>query len=280
MIWLDLLLSVVIAAAAFFGAACLSNAWRKLKKSEPSTLAILAQLPGYDCGLCGKVDCRTYAHAIDKEGADPALCIPGGSRLETLIRGQLASRGGDPRERAMRAIVRCGGRKGAAAEDFPYDGRPSCRSAVAQYGGPKSCKDGCLGFGSCVSACPLGAIRVVAGLAMVNPERCTGCGQCLASCPTGVIDLVPRGQSWYVACSSRREPQARSAGCSAACSACGECSSRSLHGEFALSGDLAAENRDAQGGKWEEIAGHCPNSCIVLSGKEKKRASPFPRKDR
>lgn len=277
MIWLDIAIVVVLAVASFFGASFLSTAWRRLRRTEPSTQAIAALLPGYDCGLCGRSDCRSYAAAIDKDAADPALCIPGGSRLETLLRALLAERPGDQRAIAQRAVVRCGGRKGAAVEDFPYDGRPSCRSAVDQYGGPKRCKEGCLGFGSCAAACPVGAIRIASGLAIVNPDRCTGCGLCVSSCPTGIIDLIPRSQSWYVACSSRRDPAARSRDCSAACSACGECSEASLHSEFSLPGGaLARENHDAQSGHWEELAARCPSACIVLAGKEKKRASPFP----
>jgi Na+-translocating ferredoxin:NAD+ oxidoreductase subunit B len=276
MIWLDVAIAVVIAIASFFGASFLSTAWRKLKRTESGTQAIALLLPGYDCGLCGHTDCRAYAAAIDKERADPALCIPGGSRLETLLRALLSERPGDPRAAAKRAVVRCGGRKDAAVEDFPYDGRPSCRSAVEHYGGPKRCKEGCLGFGSCAAVCPVGAIRVVSGLAVVNPDRCTGCGQCVSSCPTGIIDLIPRGQSWYVACSSRRAPEARARDCSAACSACGDCSGASLHNEFSIVDGLAKENPDAQAGHWEELAEHCPRACIVLAGKEKKRSSPFP----
>jgi Na+-translocating ferredoxin:NAD+ oxidoreductase subunit B len=276
MIWLDILICFFIALAVFWGTSFLSSAWRKLKKTEPETQAIAAMLPGYDCGLCGKQDCRSYALAIDQEGADPALCGPGGQSLESRLRARLGERPGDPRALALRAVVRCGGRRGAAAEDYPYDGLPSCRSAVELYGGPKLCEEGCLGFGSCVSACPALAIRIVKGLAVVDPALCTGCGACIKSCPTGVIELIPREQAWYVACSSHRDPELRSGDCSSACTACGECARVSVRGEFALAGNLASENPDIQSSRWQEIAERCPSRCIVLSGTEKKRRSPFP----
>jgi len=50
---------------------------------------------------------------------------------------------------------------------------------------PSAC-DGC---GSCVSACPFGAISMADGLAVVDPSGCKGCGGCVPVCPTDAIDL-------------------------------------------------------------------------------------------
>ena len=275
MIWLNVSIVFILAIGSFFGAAFFSSAWKRRKNSGTGNHGIEAMLPGYDCGLCGMPDCRTYAAAVDTEGADPALCRPGGSRLESRLRAVLAERPGDARGRARRAVVRCGGGKGVAAEDFHYDGRGSCRSAVELYGGPKRCKDGCVGLGSCVDACPLGAIRVVSGLAFVNPGICTGCGLCLNACPPGVIALIPREQSWYVACSSRREPDSREKDCAAACTACGECSSRSLRGEFRVEEGMSRENSDAISAAWPDIAEKCPTSAIAQIGIVKRHHSPF-----
>jgi Na+-translocating ferredoxin:NAD+ oxidoreductase subunit B len=279
-IWLRLALLLVVAIAASFGASFFSLAWKRRKQVEAETLRIEAMLPGYDCGLCGQPDCRSYAAAIDRQGADPALCGPGGSRLESRLRSWLSARPEDPRRLSLRAVVRCGGREGLAARAFPYDGRRECRSAAEMYGGPKSCKEGCLGLGSCVEVCPRGAIRVAAGLACISPSLCTGCGECAKICPNGVISLVPREQLWYVACSSTRAPAPRKADCAAACTACRECSDRSNRSEFFLEGELARENAEASAGHWAEIAAHCPSSTIVLAGSEKRRPSPFRRNGR
>jgi len=278
MIWLTASVVLLLAIASSFAASFLSSGWKRRRKAEPGTLRVEAMLPGYDCGICGRADCRSYAYAVDAEGADPALCSPGGSRLESRLRSLLSERRGDARALERRAAVRCGGRKGAAAVEFAYDGRRDCRSAVALYGGPKRCKEGCVGFGSCVPACPSGAIRLASGLAIVNPSLCTGCGECVKACPTGVISLIPRSQVWYVACSSRREGESKLRDCSAACTACGECSGQSVRGEFRLEEGLARENPEAEAGRWQDIAESCPTRAIALAGAEKRRPSPFPKK--
>lgn len=100
--WLKLAIVLVTAAAFSFGASFLSSAWRRRRKAASETLRLEAMLPGFDCGLCGRSDCRAYAAAIDLEGADPALCLPGGERLETRLRSSLATRPGDRRALAPR----------------------------------------------------------------------------------------------------------------------------------------------------------------------------------
>ncbi len=49
----------------------------------------------------------------------------------------------------------------------------------------------CIGSGSCVKACPEGALGLVEGKAhLVNPAVCIGHGACMASCPFEAIKLV------------------------------------------------------------------------------------------
>ncbi|HIC92766.1 MAG TPA: 4Fe-4S dicluster domain-containing protein [Anaerolineae bacterium] len=48
----------------------------------------------------------------------------------------------------------------------------------------------CVGCGSCVEACPIGAISLVGGTARVDQERCTECEACVEACPNGAMLAV------------------------------------------------------------------------------------------
>ena len=49
----------------------------------------------------------------------------------------------------------------------------------------------CIGSGSCVRACPEGALGLIAGKAVLtNPSACIGHGACHAACPVDGITLV------------------------------------------------------------------------------------------
>jgi len=64
-----------------------------------------------------------------------------------------------------------------------------------------SAGDACVGCGTCIDACPVGAIALVDGRAVIG-AACKGCGRCAALCPTGAITLDldaeadPRAQLW------------------------------------------------------------------------------------
>jgi Na+-translocating ferredoxin:NAD+ oxidoreductase subunit B len=55
-------------------------------------------------------------------------------------------------------------------------------------------RDRCIGCGTCVERCGMGAATVssVDGLSEQNPDRCIGCGLCVTTCPAKVRRLVPK----------------------------------------------------------------------------------------
>ncbi|HET7839696.1 MAG TPA: 4Fe-4S binding protein [Rectinemataceae bacterium] len=272
MILLRLLFAIMVASFASFGASFLSSAWRRRRKADAAAMAVEGLLPGFDCGLCGAEDCRSYSIDIATKGADPGLCSPGGMRTESRIRSYLGESRGDGRAVRRLASILCAGDDKVAARDFEYDGQDDCLAAAALYGGPKRCKDGCLGFGTCARVCPLGAIRMEDGLARVDPGLCTGCGLCVPVCPNSIIVLRPESERWRVACSSHREPEAKAADCRKACIACGECVKNSFQGEFRLEKNLAS-TRPVENGQWELIAPVCPTGAIADRDMRKKTRS-------
>jgi len=278
MAWFRYLLAFPVVFAAATGAAFLSLAWKRRRKISNDAATIESRLPGHDCALCGFEGCREYAVAIESSGADPGLCAPGGAERADSLRRLLMERGNDPRSIRMKAVVRCGGTRTAVKFAFDYDGREDCASAVALYGGPKLCKDGCLGYGSCANACPLGAIRVRDGVAVVDDGLCTGCGACVSACPKGLVSLITADTPWFVACSSTAERSERKASCSAACDACGECVKHAMRNEFVIEAGIARAV-PVNGGAWADVAPRCPSGAIRSAIGQKKADPPFGRSD-
>ncbi|MDA8424500.1 MAG: 4Fe-4S binding protein [Treponema sp.] len=262
--WITALFVFLVSFGAFLGASFLAGVGRR-RMRDPDAARLARILPGYDCGVCGRVDCRDYAAALLNDGADPALCLPGGSATAASLRSVLVERGGASGSALKRAVVRCTGTSAAARVSFAYEGYVDCAAAAALYGGPKDCKNGCLGFGSCLRACPLGAIRIEKGCAIVDPRVCTGCGKCLSACPKDLLTLIPIEQRWFVACSAKKPPEERLKDCDTACTACGECARRSVQGEFVLDQDMAHASL-VWSESWEDIARACPTGAIKRVG--------------
>ncbi len=268
MTWLTFIIVFLFILAAAFVFLFSSPVWERRKKRNEDIDDIREILPGLDCGLCGLPNCRLYACDLVLRHGDPALCAPGGARCEAKLRAIL---GGD-RESAKVAFVRCAGGDSAVRPLYEYDGRENCAAAASLFGGLKGCPNACLGFGSCVSACPFHAISLANGVARVDPELCSGCGKCISVCPHNVIALIPAGSHWQVACNSELDPAARAAICLAACTACGKCAKLSAAWEFSMINGLAkasdtVSDRGPRSGDWAAIASQCPTGAIIHTGR-------------
>lgn len=57
---------------------------------------------------------------------------------------------------------------------------------TAAIGDPEKC----MGCGLCVEICPVGAISLENGSAVVDEGACTACGLCVAQCPNGAISMA------------------------------------------------------------------------------------------
>jgi ferredoxin len=52
----------------------------------------------------------------------------------------------------------------------------------------------CTGCGACVEICPVGAIALLDGEALVDQETCTGCLACVDVCPEGAVQPLIHGE--------------------------------------------------------------------------------------
>ena len=155
---------------------------------DPVVLSIAEALPGANCGACGFAGCSSCARAIAKGKASPDACLAGGPEVSLSV-AELMGVTIEIREPDI-AYLGCWYPPEKADTRFTYDGVTDCRAALMLFGGSKLCEIGCMSLGSCVAACPFGALSIgERGLPEVNTFLCTGCGSCEQICPKHIIRL-------------------------------------------------------------------------------------------
>jgi electron transport complex protein RnfB len=249
------------AVGLFFGAV-LGLTSRKLHiRVDAKTDKILGVLPNINCGACGYPLCSGFAKAVSQGKAEPAGCVPGGFKTAHAIADILGVT--ISVTEAGIAVVHCKGGLKEAAERSIYHGIMDCHAAMVAGNGSKVCADGCLGLGSCVSACPFSAISITANnVAVVNPDKCNGCGKCVGSCPRAIIGLIPRVHKIFLACSNHDYGAKVKKYCSVGCTACGVCVKSAAPGAIEMKDSLP--RLDYSGEENFIVAVHkCPSNCFV-----------------
>ena len=215
--------TVVVGAVGIFVGLFLGIAGIRFKvKVDEKEEAVLAALPGNNCGGCGFAGCSGLAAAIAKGEAPVNACPVGGEPVGKKI----AEIMGVEAESSVKkvAFVACQGDCDKAKKDYDYYGIEDCRMmSFVPGGGPKSCNSGCLGFGTCTKVCPFDAIHVVNGVAVVDRDACKACGKCIEVCPKKLISLVPYDAKLAVACSSADKGPVTMKACEVGCIGCGIC---------------------------------------------------------
>lgn len=90
--------------------------------------------------------------------------------------------------------------------------------------GVLQCEWGCLGKGSCVASCKLGAVFINGyGVAEINWDKCVGCGLCVKACPKELIRITTPEHTIYPVCASRDTGAVTRKVCGVGCIACGIC---------------------------------------------------------
>ena len=156
---------------------------------DPKIEAVEEALPGANCGGCGLPGCSSNAVAIVAGKSSASSCVAGGPDVTAEIAGIM----GVAIALKEPEIAAPGCSYGVEVADikYLYQGINDCRAAVLLSGGAKTCDIGCLGLGTCVRACPFGALSMGPdNLPVVDTELCTGCGTCERECPKHIITLT------------------------------------------------------------------------------------------
>ena len=180
-------------------------------------------LPGANCGACGYPGCDALAEAIYRGNAPVNKCPVGGEKSAKAIGALLGVEVKPIQETKL--LLFCSGGKENANRKFEYRGVEDCTTRAILWGGDLSCPYGCLGGGTCVNACPFGALSIGEnGLPVIDDSKCTKCGICVEVCPKHLFALVPKNTKVFVACSAKdlsgRDTRKV---CTAGCIKCGMC---------------------------------------------------------
>ncbi|HEY7727421.1 MAG TPA: 4Fe-4S binding protein, partial [Candidatus Eisenbacteria bacterium] len=177
-----------------------------------------------------------YAEAlVEQSDVPPNLCAPGRGSVAKAL-GQLTGKDvGVVLDRIV--VMRCQGTSAWARQEATYAGVHTCAAASLVFGGPKACKNGCLGLGDCVRACPFDALRIgMEGIAVVDRDKCTGCGLCVPACPKDLFQLYPRVHRIELSCVAREKQSIVRATCMVGCTLCRKCVSKCPAGAITWDG--------------------------------------------
>lgn len=218
-------------------------------------------LPGNNCGGCGYAGCDGLASAIVNGAAPATGCPVANAEAHAAIAAILGLEVGAVEKKV--AYVMCSGTCDKTERKYNYYGINDCRKAMFVPGqGDKLCSFGCLGFGSCVSACQFDAIHVVDGVAVVDKEKCVSCGKCVTACPKNLIELVPYSAPVAVACHSNDKGKDVRVACKTGCIACSICVKQCEFDAIHVENNLAKIDYEKCTG-CGKCAQKCPQKVIV-----------------
>ena len=230
-------------------------------ETNPLVEEVVEILPGANCGACGFAGCADFAEHVVNDNASLDGCPVGGFDVAKKIGGilgQEVSKG----EKAY-PYVRCNG--GVNCTDrFDYEGIEDCTAVIMLSDGEKGCNYGCMGRGTCVRACPFGAITIGEDrLPHVNKNLCTSCGMCIEACPNEILILAKETEKVHVRCLSHDKGKQVKAVCGFGCIGCKLCEKACEYDAITVTKFLAEIDQDkcTACGKCVDV---CPQNCIEI----------------
>ncbi|VAX33874.1 Electron transport complex protein RnfB [hydrothermal vent metagenome] len=213
----------VLGIGTTFGLGLAFAAKKFAVKKDPRVEQVREVLASAHCGACGYAGCEQYAEAVvSNPDVPPNLCTPGGAKCAELV-AIITGKKAEATEPIFSRIM-CQGDWHKSVKRFKYEGVEDCRAVVLAGGGDKACVYGCLGYATCVRACPFDALHMNEDhLPVVDITKCTGCRKCEAACPKKVIEILPAGKAVVVTCHSRDRGAETRKNCQVGCIACGVC---------------------------------------------------------
>lgn len=219
-------LAVFTSIGVVFGVSLAFVSRRFHVPSNPIVDQVRDRLPSANCGACGFAGCQAYAEAVvERKEVSPNLCIPGRAAVAEAVARLTGKEMGAVADRIV--VMRCHGTSAFAREESRYVGLDTCAAASLVFGGPKACKNGCLGLGDCVRACPFDALYLSeGGIAAVDYDKCTGCGVCVPVCPKELFQLYPRNRRIELSCVAKDKQAVVRSTCMVGCTLCRKCVSK------------------------------------------------------
>jgi len=249
-------------------------------EKDPRIKKIEEVLPGANCGACGAPGCSGFAEGVVEGKYDVSGCVPGGEDVANAI-AEIMGMEAESVEPKI-AVIQCRGGNKNSKKSAHYQGIEDCTAATLINNGDKGCVYGCLGYGTCVAACPFDALSMGEdGLPVVDEDKCTGCGECVKACPRNIITLIPVSQEVYLGCVSKDFGKAVKSVCEVGCIGCGLCARPKIVENEIITMDgklpiIHTEKSKDLLKDLEKAIDKCPNNCFVVRGKEHKEEEKEP----
>lgn len=237
---------------------------RKFKvETNPLIDEILGVLPNANCGACGYAGCADFAQRVVNENAPINGCPVGGFEVAKQIGGIMGQEVAEGEKEYP--IVLCNGGVNCINR-FDYVGIEDCKAVMMLSDGEKGCNFGCMGRGTCVRACPFGAMSIGEDkLPHVNKNLCTSCGLCISSCPNSILVFAKESEKVHVSCRSHDKGKDVKAVCTVGCIACKICEKNCPVQAITVT-DFLAEIDQAKCTACGICVEKCPQHTIELRG--------------